>query len=71
MRNPRLKVAIRLQDAVSITRWWSVPPPVKTTEDASLQAASSLMSYWKIWLAGMVQGNKDWSMPLANEVRIR
>ena len=54
MRNPRLKVAIRLQDAVSITRWWSVPLQVKTTEDASLQAASSLMSYWKIWLAGMV-----------------
>ena len=54
MRNPKLKVAIRLQDAVLIAQWWSVPLQVKTTEDASLQAASSLMSYWKIWLAGMV-----------------
>ena len=48
MRSPKLKVAIRLQDAVSITRWWSVPLQVKMTEDASLQAASNLMSCWKI-----------------------
>ena len=54
MRDPKLKVAIRLQDAILIAQWWSVPLQVKTTEDASLQAASSLMSYWKIWLAGMV-----------------
>ena len=54
MRSPKLKVAVRLQDAVSITRWWSAPLQVKTTKDASLQAASSLMSYWKTWLAGLV-----------------
>ena len=54
MRNPKLKVAVRLQDAVSITRWWSAPLQVQTTKDASLQAASSLMSYWRIWLAGLV-----------------
>ena len=51
---PKLKVAVRLQDAVSITRWWSAPLQVQTTKDASLQAASSLMSYWRIWLAGLV-----------------
>ena len=44
MRNPMLKVAIRLQDAVLIARWWSVHLQVKTTEDASSQAASTPMS---------------------------
>ena len=48
MLNPLLKVAIRFQDATSSTRWWSVPLQVKMTEDASLQAASNLMSCWKI-----------------------
>ena len=53
MLNPKLKVAVKLQDAVSIMRWWSVPLQVRKTKDASLQAASSLMSYWRIWLAGL------------------
>ena len=44
MRNPKLKVVIRLQDAVLIARWWSVHLQVKTTEDASSQAASTPMS---------------------------
>ena len=53
-RSPKLKVDSRLQDAVSITRWWSAPLQARTTKDASSQAASSLMSCWKIWLAGLV-----------------
>ena len=72
MLNPLLKVAIRFQDATSSTRWWSVPLQVKTMKDASLQAASSPMRYWRTcWLAGIVSENKDWNTPPASEGRIR
>ena len=44
MRNPKLKVVTKPQDAVLIARWWNVHLQVKTTEDASSRAASIPMS---------------------------
>ena len=44
MRNPKLKVVTKPQDAVLIARWWNVRLQVKTTEDASSRAASIPMS---------------------------